>query len=149
MVTISRKVNPISPQLLIVDRQDSVRVAIVGLLEHLGWEVVEATNFKRAIELCSFRRFDVVLANLSMPDEENGEAIHAFRHANPDGQSTTIIAYSNEDQPPLTNPSADPQIDLYIDTPLESKHLPVYIALASTRRIEKISRGRAVSQVYN
>ena len=124
-------------------------MAMAEFLENLNWEVVQATDVQRATELCAMRRFDVIFLNQSLLEAGDENQVQAFRYAHPEGQATTIIAYQNENQPPLTNASIDREIDLFVDFPIQNNQLPVHIAVASTRRLTKNNQFRKVSQVPN
>ena len=137
------------PLLLIIDNDDTVRLPIADFLKGLRWKVVHANDLPSATRLCASRCFDVILLEASMAADDLGNTVQAIRYGNAKNQSATIIAYGTPDQPPLTNKSADHDVDLFVKTPIEHDRLPVYIAQASTRRLEKTYHSRKTSNVHN
>ncbi|HKW99222.1 MAG TPA: response regulator [Bryobacteraceae bacterium] len=70
---------PYTPSILLVDDEDEVRGAFHRVLEELGYYIVEAANGRQAENAVSDRFFDLVVLDLSMPDEDGIELIRRFR----------------------------------------------------------------------
>lgn len=137
------------PLLLIVDSDETARRAVAQVLERLRWTVVHAGDAESAIELCAGHPFDVILLDASMESGAFEKTVRSIRYGSVENQSATIIAYGDPDQPPLTDLSADRDVDLHVEKPLNNTLLPVYIAQASTRRLEAHSRFRKASNLCN
>jgi CheY-like chemotaxis protein len=57
-------------RILIVDDVEDVRLSLRGLLEAAGHEVDEATNGREALEVTARESFDLVLADIFMPERD-------------------------------------------------------------------------------
>jgi CheY-like chemotaxis protein len=65
--------------MLVVDDEGALRGAIRAVLERCGHSVMEAENGRKALLLCQSRSFDVVVADLLMPDCDGIELLMALR----------------------------------------------------------------------
>ena len=84
--TGSFEVSGVRARVLLVEDQDAVRAALVGLLEHSEFVVVEARDGAEAVALLDApdARFDIVLTDMEMPGELQGTDLAArFGHAMP------------------------------------------------------------------
>jgi len=70
-------------RVLVVDDESSVRRALVTTLGVLGFQVGEASNGERAIELCRADRFDAVLLDINMPGMGGVATCQALRAEHP------------------------------------------------------------------
>jgi two-component system response regulator (stage 0 sporulation protein F) len=71
--------------ILIIDDDDLIRVLLRSALEAAGYEVTEAANGRQGLELYRYRRTDLVITDIVMP-EMNGldmllELTREFLHA--------------------------------------------------------------------
>ncbi len=74
-------------QVLVLDDDNDMRFALNRILSRCGCEVAEASSGESAIEQLSEQRFDLVLSDLRMPGEIDGEALLDFTVENyPDTQ---------------------------------------------------------------
>lgn len=78
-------------RVLIVDDDDSVRMAVETLLQDQGIEVVLADCGRVGATLLETTQFDVVMVDIFMPGMDGLETIKAFRKRSP---KTPIIAMS-------------------------------------------------------
>jgi two-component system, chemotaxis family, chemotaxis protein CheY len=77
------------PSALVVDDEDLVRQLMRKTFEHAGYDVVEATNGKAALDQFRLTPTDLVIIDILMPDHDGFESISAIRRVTP---ATKIIA---------------------------------------------------------
>jgi DNA-binding response OmpR family regulator len=58
----------VAKSILLVDDDESVRVALGEILKRAGYEVEVAKNGQEALEKIRIKRFDAVLADIKLPD---------------------------------------------------------------------------------
>ncbi len=80
---------------LIVDDSKVVRRVSRGIMEALGFTVMEAEDGQQALERCADQRPDVILLDWNMPVMNGMEFLHAFRQSK-DGAQTKIIFCTTE-----------------------------------------------------
>jgi CheY-like chemotaxis protein len=79
------------PRILVVDDDNSIRIAAKTLLEHEGYEVIVADGGRGAIAEIAGAAFDVVIVDIFMPGMDGLETIKAFHQHAP---GIPIIAMS-------------------------------------------------------
>lgn len=67
------------PRILIVDDEEQIRMFLRITLKAAGYESIEATNGREAIEACTGKRPDLALLDLGLPDISGIEVIKAVR----------------------------------------------------------------------
>jgi CheY-like chemotaxis protein len=88
---------PTSPQrigsacVLVADDDAGMRGWLREALETAGYDVLEAANGKRAVELLKRERVDLVITDLAMPEQEGMETIRLLKGEYPE---LKIIAIS-------------------------------------------------------
>jgi len=89
-------------RILVMDDEDSIRQVVSSMLNHFGYEVVEARDGKEAVELYhqghnSGRPYDVVIMDLTVPGGMGGkEAIRKLWEINPSVKAIVSSGYSND-----------------------------------------------------
>jgi CheY-like chemotaxis protein len=80
---------------LLVDDDEVLRMALSGMLEHSGFSVTTAANVPDALKLLSSgEKYDVLLSDLHMPGAGDGlTVISAMRHVNPGAVTFLLSAY--------------------------------------------------------
>ncbi|MDH3196904.1 MAG: response regulator [Candidatus Krumholzibacteria bacterium] len=78
-------------RMLVVDDEPQIREVLRRKLEKCGYEVVEAGDGREAIELLDAQLFDVVIADILMPEKDGLEVI---MHAQRDHPTTRCVAIS-------------------------------------------------------
>ncbi len=68
-------------KILVVDDEDNLRTMLAANLELEGFEVVEAPNAERALELATRQSFDLVLTDIRMPGMTGVDLFRALRAA--------------------------------------------------------------------
>jgi ActR/RegA family two-component response regulator len=81
-------------RVLLADDNDDVRAVLQAGLEKRGLEVVPAATVAEALSLISAEAFDVLLADLHMPDAGDGlTVVSAMRHTQPSAVTVVLSGY--------------------------------------------------------
>jgi DNA-binding response OmpR family regulator len=78
-------------KILVIDDDHLVRYTISKILQRNGYDVVTASDGKRAMTVFRTENPDVVITDIVMPEQEGGETIIMIRHERPE---VRIIAIS-------------------------------------------------------
>ena len=78
-------------RILVIDDEQAFRQMVRQMLEHAGYEVLEATDGKDGLNVYQAEQPDLVITDLIMPEQEGIETIIGLRRQNPD---VPIIAMS-------------------------------------------------------
>ena len=108
--------------ILIVEDEDSLRQAVAKALRKTGFEVFEASNGTRAIDLLREKggRIDVILLDATIPGASFHEVIVKAVDARPEIKVVLTSAYSQE----MVMPTAcDPHIRAFIRKPFKLREL--------------------------
>jgi response regulator RpfG family c-di-GMP phosphodiesterase len=73
-----------APRLLIVDDEESIRVALARVLQPSGFEVLTTDSVANAIELLQSTRFELILCDVRMPGALGTELVPQARLIDPD-----------------------------------------------------------------
>lgn len=71
------------PSVLVVDDEEQVRQLIRITFEQSGYQVLEASNGKAALEQYRLTPTDLVIIDILMPDQDGLESISMIRHESP------------------------------------------------------------------
>ena len=85
-----------SERILIVDDEDAVRMIMEKSLEHLGYEVVAATNGEQALNEFSKGEFKLVILDMIMPGMAGDEVYAALRKIKPDVAVMIASGYASD-----------------------------------------------------
>jgi CheY-like chemotaxis protein len=86
-------------RILVADDDDAVRNMLREALERDGFEVVEATNVREALSFIAAESFDVLLADLHMPQSGDGfTVVSAMRHTHPNAVTLVLSGYPELDE---------------------------------------------------
>ncbi len=81
-------------RILLVDDNDGVREVYQAGLKRHGFEVVPANSVNEALRLISSEQFQVLLADLHMPDAADGfTVVSAMRHTQPNAITLVMSGY--------------------------------------------------------
>jgi two-component system, chemotaxis family, chemotaxis protein CheY len=86
--------------ILAVDDSPSMREMVVYLLRDAGYEVVEADDGEKALELARSKRVDLVLTDQNMPKMDGLSLIRHLR-AMPNYRDTPIMMLTTESSPDM------------------------------------------------
>lgn len=108
------------PKVLIVDDQESVRIAVAMVLEDEGYQVLEASNAKDAISLIKKENPQLMLIDRNMPDLNGVELLKGIREFS----NIKTIMMSGEALDSATKTSIEQLSVLdYLDKPVDSAYL--------------------------
>ncbi len=82
--------------ILVVEDDRATREMLRRILEHAGWQVLEATSGRLALEQVRRQRPALILLDLILPELDGFEVMHALQ-ASPAGQSIPIIVVTAMD----------------------------------------------------
>lgn len=120
--TTARKL--IAPcHVLIVDDQADNRLIARTLVESFGCQTTEATDGKKAVDLCNQNKFDAILMDLAMPQMDGKEATKLIRNTHNVNQATPIIAITADVTPEVQEACLAVGMQHYISKPVASKKL--------------------------
>ncbi len=85
--------------ILVVDDEEVLRLTAEGLLTHLGYHVLLASNGQEGIDLYKQRssEIDLVLLDMVMPQISGRECFKLMREINPDAKIILVSGFSQED----------------------------------------------------
>ncbi len=84
------------PRILVAEDDGGVRVGLVANLELEGYEVIEAQDGSRALELLDEHRFDLVISDVVMPKANGVEVLRGLRVRWPETPLVLISAFVSE-----------------------------------------------------
>jgi DNA-binding NtrC family response regulator len=80
-------------RILIVDDEESIRIATAAILEEEGYAVDTAANGKEAIEKSNANFYNVALIDYRLPDMEGTELLTAFKETTPKMVKIMVTGY--------------------------------------------------------
>ena len=85
-------------KILIVDDDRSFRKGLAYELQDLGYNVTEAFDGKKAIQLINNFKFDFVICDLIMPETDGLEVYKKLRHIQPEAKFLLISAFVDSER---------------------------------------------------
>lgn len=117
-------------KVLVVDDESSIRRALRTTLGALGFQVCEASNGERAVELARGESFDAVLLDVNMPGIGGVETCRVLRQSHPQlGILMLTVRNGQEDKVEALDAGADD----YIAKPFELRELAARLRAAVRR----------------
>ena len=83
-------------KILVVDDAAFMRMRCAKLLTENGYEVVEAENGLRALEVYEAETTDAVLMDITMPEMDGIAALEALREKDPDARVAMVTAMGQQ-----------------------------------------------------
>src|SRR4051812_36265517 len=83
-------------RLLLVDDEESLRITLAANLEMSGFEIIEAENGQRALEIVKEREVDLVLTDIRMPGLNGIQLFSAIKQVRPDMPVILMTAFAVE-----------------------------------------------------
>lgn len=80
-------------RILLAEDNEDARRCMTALLESAGYEVCAAAEVKSAIELAARHNFDLLVADLGLPDGTGSELLLKLRESNPTLRAIAISGY--------------------------------------------------------
>lgn len=130
---------PVDPaRILVVDDEAGVRRFLRQVLEGAGYEVEEAPDGKKAVDLVRSTRVDLMVTDLIMPEQEGIETMQALRKETP---ALAIIAISGAFEGSLLKAAQFLGADAALAKPVSPDALlsSVALALRIRRRPQAVS----------
>src|ERR1700684_2121278 len=117
--------------ILIVDDDDSMRMALQVTLSGVGFTVVDASRGEEALTLVQLTRFDAVLLDVDIPGMGGLEACRCIRNLTAHLPILMLTAMDGEDDKVL---ALDAGADDYITKPFQLRELTARLRSAVRRR---------------
>ena len=92
------------PQILIVDDQNGIRRVMTGIIEDLGFEVVDVEDGYHAIDKIKSTRFDLVFLDIKMPGINGVQTFREIKKLRPD---SLVVMMTGFDVGELINAACD------------------------------------------
>lgn len=124
-----------NPLLLIVDDERAIQRFLRPALEENGFDVVEASTGKSALDLAVSKKPDLILLDLSLPDLDGLEVLERLR----EWTSAPVIVVSARGQEIDKITGLDAGADDYLTKPFGVEELLARIRVA-LRRVERLAR---------
>lgn len=80
-------------RILIVDDEESIRIATAAILEEEGYFVDTAANAKEAIEKSNANFYNAAIIDYRLPDMEGTELLSSFRETTPKMMKIMVTGY--------------------------------------------------------
>lgn len=90
-----------APRILVVDDEPSVLLLLEQVLGDVGYYVTLAANGRLALAQVRSREFDVVMLDLSLPDQDGMEVIRQIREDSPHTPILAMSGYMVGDMPKM------------------------------------------------
>ncbi|MES2180101.1 MAG: response regulator [Gemmatimonadota bacterium] len=119
---------PLGQTILLVEDNEDNRIIYSTVLRHVGYDVVEAEDGIRAVELARSARPDLILMDISIPQMDGWEATRILR-LDPDMKDVPIIALTAHALPDDRERAAQMGFSSYLAKPVEPRTV-----LAEVRR---------------
>lgn len=133
--------------ILVVDDDQAVRNIVATALKGVGHEVAEATSGDNAIESIKQGIYDVIIADLKMPQPDGISVLKAARKVLPDVEVIMTTGYDSTEMAVeamklgardyLVKPISLQQLVLVVNRALERKHLAASVKHLQEQSIEK------------
>jgi signal transduction histidine kinase len=86
---------PTSPKILVTDDELNTLKTLSANLEDMGYRVATATNGKEALELIRKRGFNIVIADIKLPDISGLEILETAKELNPETAVIMITGHAS------------------------------------------------------
>jgi DNA-binding NtrC family response regulator len=84
----------LKPTVLVVDDQDSLRMFLRLILEHEGYDVLEAESGYQAIDLVDKNTVELVMMDVQMPGINGVEAFREIKKVSPDSVTVMMTGFA-------------------------------------------------------
>lgn len=111
-----------APRVLLVEDTEDTRQMMRKLLEMSGFQVVEATNGREAVEVAARVRPEIILMDLSLPFIDGLAATRQIRSL-PGMNKVPIVAVSAHDTADFHSDARDAGCNAYITKPIDYPQL--------------------------
>lgn len=93
-------------KILVVDDNSGLVRTMEKVLVKAGYEVIQATGFRDALDKATFQKFEILLTDFDMPEGNGIELIKRYREKNKNQKIVALImsAYSEVELELIKNP---------------------------------------------
>ncbi|MBI5247258.1 MAG: response regulator [Elusimicrobia bacterium] len=105
-------------KILHIDDDDSLRMVVAGILDGLGYDSEGAPSVKEGFILARSKRFDLILMDVQMPDEDGYAGCRLFK-SDPMLKRLPIIMVTSLDRLPDVNTAFNSGARDYIVKPIQ------------------------------
>jgi CheY-like chemotaxis protein len=109
-------------KILIMDDEPDVRKMVTGRLKKAGYDVIEAANGERGLEMLLSKKPDMVLLDLAMPGLD-GAAVCRRIKADNATKNIPVMLFTASIIKPISESAKEMGADDYIAKPFDSKEL--------------------------
>lgn len=153
-------VNHTSPHILIMEDEESIAKGLEMVLEEEGYDVDLADTGAGALETFSSKKFDLLIADLRLPDKNGLEVIKIVKEQRPETEVVVITGYSSVSSAVdamkigvadyLSKPFTESEIKVAIGNALKrSKSVASGAKTSDVIPMEKLIQKREVIRVLN
>ena len=121
--------NPVKPTALLIDDEPQIRKLLRLALESDGYAVHEAENGERGLAEVAFRRPNVIVLDLGLPDLNGVEVLKRLR----DWSDTPVVILSVRDSEEQKVAALDAGADDYVTKPFGTAELLARLRVAQRR----------------
>jgi len=121
-------------KILIVDDEPGLRAIIKRYAVFEGYEVAEASDGMKAVEICRAQKFDIIIMDVMMPDLDGFSAVKEIRKV----QDTPVIMLTARGEEYDKILGFEVGVDDYVVKPFSSKEIMLRIS-AILRRTAKVN----------
>jgi CheY-like chemotaxis protein len=109
-------------KILIVEDNEKNRILVRDILQHFGYETIEAENGEEGIRMTKEHEPDLILMDMQMPVMDGFQAIKALR-ADPETKQVRIIAVTSYAMKGDRERTIEAGADDYLSKPLNTRKL--------------------------
>jgi two-component system, NtrC family, response regulator GlrR len=127
--------SPIMPEILTVDDEPDIGLALTDLLNQEGYAVTAVETGQAALDLSKYRHFQAVILDLGLPDRDGLEVLDQMRRRDPDLPIIILTAYSPLER--YTGKTEGSEAFAYLSKPFDRIKLKDTIRRAIQYRVQK------------
>jgi two-component system cell cycle response regulator DivK len=109
-------------KILIVEDNEKNRILVRDILQHFGYETIEAINGEEGIRMTQEHKPDLILMDMQMPVMDGFKAIKALR-ADPGTEKIKIIAVTSFSMKGDREKAIEAGADDYLSKPINTRNL--------------------------
>lgn len=106
----------LAPKILVVEDEETIRVAIEMMLEERDWLVLGVENGLDAVQAATDTRFDVVILDKNLPDITGVEVLQRIRDFDTEVRAIMLTGYANVES---AVEMATLGVDAFLEKPLQ------------------------------
>jgi two-component system, OmpR family, KDP operon response regulator KdpE len=127
-------------RVLVVDDEVAIRRLLRSALTRVGYEVVEATNAREALDIAAAERPAVILLDLGLPDRDGLELVTLLKRS---GEAAVLVVSAREDTEDKVA-ALDLGADDYVTKPFDTEELLARVRTALRHAVAPSSGEAAV-----